>query len=358
MKRFLVFIAATTSLMLLTPACWAKADSLGINKDCESHPVSDYGMTSITAFSQYQAESKKITDAMTSFCNKGKSMGDMGFGAASDQSETESRQWSNANLPGQSDEQKAFRDTTAHLLYYAMLNGFSGFDYPKAPEQNNAPPVTGFSPYETCNAISSDAAEYSTSQLPPNVKISLSEWKQIKSEFEMICLAGVMNGNGQKPVDKKLMAGLNDIARDVYLQSYKIGSTHPKLSSPEQNDAVREKKNATERAVKEKRNAAIIQQNRKDREKQMVMNHQVQQSVASLRNAVMQRMNHTTDFSGKKCSVKVWLSQKGEVLSAEDESGDAGLCSAALQATKGVKINSMSDDVYNVLRNVTLNFDL
>ncbi|WP_410690987.1 hypothetical protein, partial [Citrobacter freundii] len=72
--------------------------------------------------------------------------------------------------------------------------------------------------------------------------------------------------------------------------SYKIGSTHPKLSSPEQNDAVREKKNATERAVKEKRNAAIIQQNRKDREKQMVMNHQVQQSVASLRNAVMQRM--------------------------------------------------------------------
>lgn len=285
-------------------------------------------------------------------------MGDMGFEAASDQSEAESRQWSNANLPGQSDKQKAFRDTTARLLYYAMLNGFSGFDYPKAPEQNDAPPVTTFSPYETCNVISSNAAEYSTSRLPPNVRISLPEWKQIKSGFEMVCLAGVMNGNGRKPVDKKIMAGLNDIAREAYLQAYKIGSTHPRLSTSEQNDAVREKKDAAERAAKEKRDAATMQQNQKNRERQMAMNHEVQQSVTSLRNAVMQRMNYTTDFSGKKCSVKVWLSQKGEVLSARDESGDAGLCSAALQATKGVKINSMSDDVYNVLRNVTLNFDL
>lgn len=359
MKRFLAVLTATTGLMLLTPECSAKADSLGINKDCDNHPVSEYGMTSITALSQYQAESKKITDAMISFCNKGKAMGDMGFEAASDKSKTESRKWADANLSGQSDEQRALRDAAAHLLYYAMLNGFSGFDYPKAPEQKDTPPVTTFSPYETCNVISSNAAEYSISQLPPNVKVSLSEWKQIKSDFEMVCLTGVMNGSSQNPMNNNLMSGLNDIAREVYLQAYKIGSKHPELKTSKQNDAaVKGKKDAAEKAAREKKDALAIKKNQKDREKQSEVNREVLQSANSLRDAVAQRMNNATDFSGKKCSIKVWLSQKGEVLSAKDESGDAGFCSAALQATKGVKINPMNDDVYNVLRNVTLDFDL
>lgn len=33
-----------------------------------------------------------------------------------------------------------------------------------------------------------------------------------------------MNGNSHKPVDGKLIAGFNDIAREVFYQAYEIGS--------------------------------------------------------------------------------------------------------------------------------------
>ncbi|HBN1734234.1 TPA: hypothetical protein L1528_004250, partial [Escherichia coli] len=75
MKR-LILAATVISASLLPFTCLANADSLGINKDCDNHPVSQYGMDTITAFSQYKTESKKFKDALTAFCNKGKTMGD------------------------------------------------------------------------------------------------------------------------------------------------------------------------------------------------------------------------------------------------------------------------------------------
>ncbi|WP_152562847.1 MULTISPECIES: hypothetical protein [unclassified Serratia (in: enterobacteria)] len=227
MKQLILAVAAAISVTLLPFTCSANADSMGINKDC-NHPVSQYGIDSITAFAQYKAEPKKFMEAMTEFCNRGKTMGDMGFDAVANLSLTESRKWTDSNLQSQSKEQSEFSSSFAHLLNSAMLNGYTGFDYPKPPEQNKAPLPDSFKPYEMCDVITSKAAEYATSQLPPQVQITLSEWKKIKSEFEMVCLIGMASGNGRKPVDHELMSGLNDIAKDVYSQAYKIGSKYPK----------------------------------------------------------------------------------------------------------------------------------
>ncbi len=212
MKR-LILAATVISASLLPFTCSANADSLGINKDCDNHPVSQYGMDTITAFSQYKTESKKFKDALTAFCNKGKTMGDMGFEAANAHSLAEARKWTDSSLPGGNEEQKKFSAAMGSLLYYAMLNGFSGFDYPRPPEQKEKP-VSTFNPNEICDDISSKAAKYSTSNLPPQVQISLAEWNQIKGEFQMVCFAGIMAGNNRQSVDSKILAGMNDIGKE------------------------------------------------------------------------------------------------------------------------------------------------
>lgn len=151
MKR-LILAATVISASLLPFTCSANADSLGINKDCDNHPVSQYGMDTITAFSQYKTESKKFKDALTAFCNKGKTMGDMGFEAANAHSLAEARKWTDSSLPGGNEEQKKFSAAMGSLLYYAMLNGFSGFDYPRPPEQKEKP-VSSFNPNEICDEV-------------------------------------------------------------------------------------------------------------------------------------------------------------------------------------------------------------
>lgn len=246
MKRLLATVTAAISLTLLSFTCSANADSLGINKDCDNHPVSQYGIDSITAFGEYKADPKKFMDAMTAFCNKGKTMGDMGFDAADEHSLNASIKWVNSNLSVQSDEQGKFASVVSGLLYDSMLNGFTGLDYPEPPNQDEPPSAEPFNPAAICETLSSKAAEYSTAQLPSQVKISLSEWNQIKSEFGMACFAGVINGNSHEAVDTKLMAGFNDIARDVYYQAYKIGSEYPKYKT---NNSVASKMAAEEKAA-------------------------------------------------------------------------------------------------------------
>lgn len=172
---------------------------------------------------------------MAAFCNKGKTMGDMGFDAADEHSLNASIKWVNSNLSVQSDEQRKFASVVSGLLYDSMLNGFTGLDYPEPPEPKKTLLPDYLNPNEVCDELSSRAAEYSASQLPPQVKISLSEWKQIKSEFEMVCFAGVMSGNNHEAVDKNLTGGLNDTARDVYSQAYDIGSKYPKISHKKTN---------------------------------------------------------------------------------------------------------------------------
>lgn len=359
MKRLFTTIAATISLTLLSSTCSANADSLGIHKDCDNAPISKYGMDSITAFNQYQVEPKKFTNAMTALCNKGKTMGDMGFEAVVNDSKTESRKWINANLPNQTDEQRKFSNTVAYLLQYAVLNGYSGFDYPKPPEQNNELPATAFSPYEVCNTISSNAAEYSTSQLPSNVNVSLSEWKQIKDEFEMVCLTGMMNGSSRKPVDNGLMTRLNDISRDVYSQAYKIGFNHPKASPPSEAkngaDDLFDDLSSGNNTPKKNKNRKQKQNSSSDEIKQR---EEIQKYRNEISNAFESRLVRVPNSTGKSCSINVWISQKGEVLSTKIKSGDNSACSFALSKTKDIKLSPMSDNLYKLFRNTTIDFNL
>lgn len=361
MKR-LILAATVISASLLPFTCSANADSLGINKDCDNHPVSQYGMDTITAFSQYKTESKKFKDALTAFCNKGKTMGDMGFEAANAHSLAEARKWTDSSLPGGNEEQKKFSAAMGSLLHYAMLNGFSGFDYPRPPEQKEKP-VSSFNPNEICDDISSKAAKYSTSNLPPQVQISLAEWNQIKGEFQMVCFAGIMAGNNRQSVDSKILAGMNDIGKEVYLSAYRSGSEYPKPRSKnntEKNDAAARKKEA----VKEKADAAG-KQSAANKTKQAddyksrsvrLDSPDFQRFQSSLRNEFMRRIGDAKRFSGKECSINVWMSQKGEVLSARKESGDEELCSVVLQASKGMRLSPMSNEVYGVFHNPSLNF--
>ncbi|EOD3919109.1 cell envelope integrity TolA C-terminal domain-containing protein, partial [Enterobacter hormaechei] len=267
-----------------------------------------------------------------------------------------------SSLPGGNEEQKKFSAAMGSLLYYAMLNGFSGFDYPRPPEQKEKP-VSSFNPNEICDDISSKAAKYSTSNLPPQVQISLAEWNQIKGEFQMVCFAGIMAGNNRQSVDSKILAGMNDIGKEVYLSAYRSGSEYPKPRSKNNT----EKSDATARgkaAAKEKADAAG-KQSATNKTKQAddyksksarLDSPDFQRFQSSLRNEFMRRIGDATRFSGKECSINVWMSQKGEVLSARKKSGDEELCSVVLQASKGMRLSPMSNEVYGVFRNPSLNF--
>ncbi|WP_370610062.1 hypothetical protein [Escherichia coli] len=47
----------------------------------------------------------------------------------------------------------------------------------------------------------------------------------------MVCFAGIMAGNNRQSVDSKILAGMNDIGKEVYLSAYRSGSEYPKLRS-------------------------------------------------------------------------------------------------------------------------------
>lgn len=370
MKQPLATITAAISLTLLSFTCSANADSLGINKDCDNHPVSQYGIDSIAAFGEYKADPKKFMDAMASFCNKGKTMGDMGFDTADEHSLTASIKWVNSNLSVQNDEQRKFASVVSGLLYDSMLNGFTGFDYPDAPEKITTP-TASFNPASICDALSNRAAEYSATQLPPQVQISLQEWKQIKSEFEMVCLAGIVSGNSRQSADKKLLAGLNDTARDVYMKAHEIGSKNPKYRMPDAgNDAVTkaENKKASDSVddlfndLRSGKNEVKTNGESKPAKvkslspEEMKERQDIQSYGTEIRNAFGRISEGTSGLTGQKCSVKIWFSQNGNVLSTKVESGDDDACSYILRRAKGMKLGPMNDSQYKAFRNTHFDF--
>lgn len=259
MNRLLAASAAVilAGLPLLSFTCFANSESIGINKDCTNSPVSQYGMDSITSFRQFKSEPQKFTEALTAFCNKGKTLGDMGFKEANAQTYADAEKWIKSNLPTNTDEQNDFASNFGNLLHSAMMNGFTGLSYPKPPEQHSDSQDNPVTANEYCNSLSLKAAEYSVSQLPPQVKISMQEWHQVKGEFEMVCLAGLANGNSHNPVDSKLTAGLNEVAKEVYIQAYNAGVNNEvkglNRSSKENASSI---KSTSEKVVAEKKAAA------------------------------------------------------------------------------------------------------
>lgn len=70
----------------------------------------------------------------------------------------------------------------------------------------------------------------------------------------MVCFAGIMAGNNRQSVDSKILAGMNDIGKEVYLSAYRSGSNTQSFAAKttQKNDAAARKKEA----AKEKADAA------------------------------------------------------------------------------------------------------
>lgn len=61
-------------------------------------------------------------------------------------------------------------------------------------------------------------------------------------------------------------------------------------------------------------------------------------------------------LKGQRCSVNIWFSQNGNVLSTKVESGDDDACSYILRRTKGMKLSPMNDSQYKAFRNTPIDF--
>lgn len=85
---------------------------------------------------------------------------------------------------------------------------------------------------------------------------------------------------------------------------------------------------------------------------------EIQKYRNEISNAFESRLVRVPNSTGKSCSINVWISQKGEVLSTKIKSGDNSACSFALSKTKDIKLSPMSDNLYKLFRNTTIDFNL
>lgn len=95
---------------------------------------------------------------------------------------------------------------------------------------------------------------------------------------------------------------------------------------------------------------------RKESMKVTVRGNGIMNYATQVRDAIKDEMP-LANFKGMRCTIRMQLARDGMVLNARSEGGDAFLCDAALKAVKVAKIPpAPSDDVYQVLKNVPLDF--
>ena len=87
--------------------------------------------------------------------------------------------------------------------------------------------------------------------------------------------------------------------------------------------------------------------------------NEVMQYAGQIRDAVLSKIYSPEQYAGKRCTVRMQLARDGMVISARSEGGDPALCQAALSAVRYAKIPpAPSDEVYQIFRNVPLDFQL
>ena len=85
----------------------------------------------------------------------------------------------------------------------------------------------------------------------------------------------------------------------------------------------------------------------------------VMQYAGQIRDAVLSKIYSPEQYAGKRCTVRLQLARDGMVISTRSEGGDPALCQAALSAVRYAKIPpAPSDEVYQIFRNVPLDFQL
>lgn len=85
----------------------------------------------------------------------------------------------------------------------------------------------------------------------------------------------------------------------------------------------------------------------------------VMQYAGQIRDAVISQIYSPEQYAGKRCTVRMQLARDGIVISARSEGGDPAFCQVALSAVRYAKIPpAPSDEVYQIFRNVPLDFQL
>ena len=85
----------------------------------------------------------------------------------------------------------------------------------------------------------------------------------------------------------------------------------------------------------------------------------VMQYTGQIRDAVISQIYSPEQYTGKRCTGRMQLARNGMVISTRSEGGDPALCQAALSAVRYAKIPpAPSDEVYQIFRNVPLDFQL
>ncbi|MCG6395883.1 cell envelope integrity protein TolA, partial [Vibrio alginolyticus] len=78
---------------------------------------------------------------------------------------------------------------------------------------------------------------------------------------------------------------------------------------------------------------------------------------AQVQLAIQAKFYNADMYRGKECLLKINITNKGTLISAESAGGDDGLCQAALAAAKQARIPAPpSDAVWRAFKNATINF--
>ncbi|MGL4725038.1 MAG: cell envelope integrity protein TolA [Scandinavium sp.] len=81
--------------------------------------------------------------------------------------------------------------------------------------------------------------------------------------------------------------------------------------------------------------------------------------ATQIRHAIQEQLPNPGRWEGKSCLVQIRLAPDGQLMSAEVEKGDPGLCQAVLDALRKAKMpQPPNEKIYQVLKTAVLDFKL
>ncbi len=205
----LIFIAAMAALTAPTYAA-----AIG-NKDC-SHPLSASGLHVLESSPDYAAVKTEFTKALIAACKEGKSRDDIGFPAADELAGKAADHYVSTHDPKTTDP-KAIRNQ-AGAIYNAWLGGYTGFDL---PEDSKKKPARQPMNTAACEQLTKDAIQAS---IPPNVTITLEQYKKSAGQLGMICMIALQQGYDGKPRNNELLGSLSPEVTEMFNRAYDAGA--------------------------------------------------------------------------------------------------------------------------------------
>lgn len=210
MKRLFVAIALAA---VVAPAAYAAKPDIG--KDC-AKPISDYGIKALESSPDFAALKPEFNQTLVAFCEEGRRRNDIGFSAAEELAAQAADKWMAGHDPKTKDP--AAINNIGGALFNAWLGGYSGFDLPNAPKTTpERQPVN----VSECDQLTKDAVQAS---IPPNVTITIEQYKKRMGEWGMICYMALQQGYDGKPRSPQRFGALSKEATDLYNHAYDAGA--------------------------------------------------------------------------------------------------------------------------------------